>query len=86
MPDDVANFKKWEVVERYEPLTEDEEAWNARPVVTIAAYTRRRFEAQYVTYEFPWFGMNTRQMREKGIRALTAAAMAYLEPTDIINE
>ena len=41
-------------------------------------YCKEKFNAICVTFELPWFGLNTADMRAKGARAFTALALAAI--------
>jgi hypothetical protein len=79
MPADAAHAKRWwvEVSPRYLPdadparFTEATKSWKN--------YCRERFGATAATFEFPWFGLTTAEMRRKGERAFTALALAAIE-------
>ena len=42
-------------------------------------YCKDNFDAIGVNFEFPWFGLNTQAMRDKGVRAFTALALSAIE-------
>lgn len=79
MPADHAHMKRWwvEVSPRYAPdadparFTEATKSWKN--------YCRERFGATAATFEFPWFGLTTAEMRLKGERAFIALALAAIE-------
>ena len=79
MPADHAHFKYWHVQTLVDTLKtagltlypEEKKNWKN--------YCMEKFNAWVVTFEFPWFGLNTDAMREKGKRALIATALASIE-------
>lgn len=79
MPADHAHMKRWwvEVSPRYLPdadpakFTEASKSWKN--------YCREQFGATAATFEFPWFGLTTAEMRRKGERAFIALALAAIE-------
>ena len=86
MPDDTGNAKKWWTRISPDPAKMTAKEWKSQPAVTMGAYIRRRFKCTSLTFEFPWFSMNTEDMREKGIRSLCAVMFAYLEPGDTVRQ
>lgn len=79
MPADSAHNKRWNIQTSADFLKqmglpecpEKNKSWKN--------YCRDKFGAWGVTFEFPWFGLNTADMREKGKKAMLALAHAVIE-------
>ncbi|MDW7656214.1 MAG: M14 family zinc carboxypeptidase [Bacillota bacterium] len=79
MPDDAAHYKKW-VIETREDFCKSKNV----PVVPVEDlswkdYCYEHFGARGVTFEFPWFTLNTAAMKRKGKQALIALALSVIE-------
>lgn len=78
MPDDATHCKRWlvETLESwlkangFSAVPEQHKSWKN--------YCKEQFGAIGVTFEFPWFGLNTAAMRAKGAKAFTALGLAAI--------
>jgi hypothetical protein len=76
MPDQLESGKEWNVRDP-RPL-----APQAPEKELLRDYCERNFQAVAVTFEFPWFGRTTQDMRATGRKALWALLRAMDPPTD----
>jgi Zinc carboxypeptidase len=82
-PDDHANFKRWriETTEEYlkanklDDVPEKNKSWKN--------YCKENFDSYAVNFEFPWFAMLPKQMKNKGKKALSSFALAVIEEMNL---
>ncbi len=87
MPADSAHYKRWKVETAediirkngWENLSPAELREKRRPAWSWKNYCQDKFGALCVNFEFPWFALNTADMRAKGARAFIAFALAAIE-------
>ena len=87
MPADYRHNKRWTVQTTAEYIKAS--GWDTLPADEMRKqhqkhwswknYCKDKFEAIGVTFEFPWFGLNTTAMRAKGAQAFCALALAAVE-------
>lgn len=79
MPADTAHFKRWMVQTLYSFLQAGKRSHVPDANRSWKDYCKDEFDAIGVNFEFPWFTLNTADMREKGKRAFVAFALAVIE-------
>lgn len=79
MPADHEHFKHWYVQTHEDYLRNERLAICPETHKSWKNYGMEQFNAWGVTFEFPWFALNTAAMRAKGQRALIAMALATIE-------
>lgn len=79
MPADHEHFKYWYVQTHADYLRKERLAICPEAHKSWKNYGMEKFDAWGVTFEFPWFALNTAEMRAKGRRALVATALATIE-------
>lgn len=78
MPADSAHYKHWKVETQedwlhangFTAVPEKHQSWKD--------YCKEQFGTICVTFEFPWFGLNTAAMRAKGTQAFVSLALAAI--------
>jgi len=83
MPADAAHYKRWRVQTAYDFLREGKLSFSPDASRSWKNYCKNRFGAQGCTFEFPWFGLSTADMRDKGRRAFAALGLAVIEEEDL---
>ncbi len=83
MPADAAHYKRWRVQTLYDFLRQDKLSFVPDSARSWKDYCKNRFGAQGCTFEFPWFGLTTNEMRDKGRRAFVALGLAVVEEEDL---
>jgi len=83
MPDDHAHFKRWMVETSLEFLRKQRASFCPDEWKSWKNYCRDQFGAAGCTFEFPWFALNTADMRRKGRQAFIAFALAVIEDTKL---
>jgi hypothetical protein len=78
-PADAAHGKHWYTQTLYEFLIEGGYVACPPAAKSWKDYVKERFGGTGVTFEFPWFGLSTAEMRKKGKQAFVAYALAVIE-------
>ena len=78
-PPDHLHYKRWLVETTADFLKQHD--WTSTPPEhqSWKNYCKEHFGAHGVNFEFPWFMLNTAEMRAKGVQALVAYALAAIE-------
>ena len=79
MPADTAHVKRWYVQTLYSFLEHAKLSSVPDSSRSWKDYCKDEFDAIGVNFEFPWFSLNTADMREKGKQAFIAFALAVIE-------
>jgi len=82
-PADSAHYKKWLVETHADYLKNNNLSATPKECISWKNYCKEKFGAYGVNFEFPWFGLNTSDMREKGKRALISFGLAVAEEMDL---
>jgi hypothetical protein len=82
-PDDVANHKRWRVETHSSYLKANNLKEAPAENKSWKNYCKESFDAYGVNFEFPWFSILPKQMKQKGVKALTAFALAVIEEMNL---
>lgn len=79
---DTAHHKRWHIETSADIIRMHGMTKTAPANMSWKNYCRDKFSAWGCTFEFPWFGLNTEDMRNKGQQAMTALAYATIETSN----
>ena len=79
MPPDAERYKRMRVTTIHDKLKELKSTHFPRNCMFWELYLKDEYNTIGAVFEFPWFGLDARMMREKGRNALVALALAAIE-------
>lgn len=82
MSADTAHHKRWFIETSADNIKRCGKTHTPPASMSWKNYCRDKFSAWGCCFEFPWFGLNTEDMRIKGTQAMTALAYAAIETSN----